>query len=358
MPKKNFLVLAFIFAATACGSSNSPNTSDNDAGNDSGGGPAADAACTASAQAQCALRDSCSTNHYLITRTYGDMATCVAKLHDSCVAGLAAPGTGNSPANVMACASTYSSISCVDYLNGNTDAYPAACKPQVGSLANGSACRFNGQCQSTFCAVPTGLECGSCAALPTTGTACNGPGAVSACGGHLLDCAGAISDDRGFIAGACQPYVTTVGGSCDTGHPCGEGLSCTPVSTTATGRTCQTAGNTVGAACGGATNPGCDGAQGFSCNGKTHMCQQIVVASAGTACGSGADGSFTNCLGDGDCMGATSTSNAGTCRSSVADGAACDFVAGPKCASGSICVTGGGSTTAGTCTPPSAATCH
>lgn len=354
MNKNVSLLLAGLVATTmACGSSSSPDTSPTD----SGGGPTAQDACSASAQAQCAKRDSCSTNHYLIARTYGDMTTCVARLRDTCVDALSAPGTGNGAANVMACASAYSSISCVDYLNSNTDALPAACKTQVGSLAAGATCRYNAQCQSTFCAIPTGTACGACAPLPTVGATCNGPGATSGCGGHLLDCVGAVGDDTGYTAGTCATWVTSVGGSCDATHPCGEGLSCTPTSVTATGRTCQTAGNTVGAPCGGASNPGCDGAQGFSCNGKTHTCQQIVVAAEGTACGTATDGSFTNCLGNGDCMGATSTSNKGTCRSSAVDGASCDAVAGPRCGTGSACVTGGGTTTAGKCQSPNGAMC-
>jgi hypothetical protein len=350
----SFVLVALVTASAACGSSTSVDNGQPEGGTT----PTADQACTASAQAQCTKRDTCSTNHYLIARTYGDMATCVAHIHDNCVQALAAPSTGNSPANVLACANAYASISCVDYLDSNTDAYPASCKVQVGTLAMGAACRFSAQCQSTFCSIATGSACGTCAASPSEGTPCNGPGGVSSCGGHSLDCAGAVADDTGFTAGTCTPWVTTVGGACDKTHPCGEGLSCTPTNPTATNRTCQTAGAAVGVACGGASDPGCDGNQGFSCNGKTHTCQQIIVATAGTACGTADDGSFTNCLGNGDCQGATSTSNKGTCRTAAADGASCDAVAGPRCAVQSSCVTGGGSTTAGTCTAANAAACH
>jgi hypothetical protein len=349
--RSSWLLAVAALVAAACGSSTN--------GADGGGGMSADQACTANAQAQCARRAACS-NNYLITRTYGDMATCVARIHDSCMNSLAAPGTGNTPATTMACASFYPSISCQDYLDGNTQT--GACAVQAGSLANGQSCHFAAQCQSTFCSIPFGTECGTCGAVPAVGAACNGPGGVTSCGGHGLECAGADLTATPPTAGACAAFVTTMGGSCDATHPCGAGLSCTPVLTTAASRTCQPAG-AMGAMCG--TNsaaspmvPGCDGNQGLTCNGMTHTCAAITVAAAGAVCGVGADGTFTNCTNSGDCMGATSMNNHGTCRAAAGDTSACNIATGPNCGAASTCVTGGGTAVAGMCTFPSAVACH
>ncbi len=338
------LALGGLFtAAAACGSSG--NTS-----GDAGGGDTvtADQACTARAQAECARRDACS-NHYLINRTYGDMATCVTRLHNQCVASLAAAGTGATPATTQACADGYPAIHCADYLNG---VLPAVCLPPTGMGATGTACHFNAQCQSGQCSVMTGAACGTCAPVPTSGTACNGTGAIAGCGGRGLVCGG----ETATAPGACVSPVT-LNGTCNAMLPCAAGLSCTPTNPAMPLRTCQTAGGTVGAACGGATSPGCDPNLGLACNSVSHTCQVITLVAPGTACGEGTQGGFAACSAGGDCMGYTAATPHGTCRLASADGAACDRANGPFCGTPSACVTAGTATT-GTCTFPSATSCH
>ncbi len=342
---------AAIIVCAGCGGSTSSTSADGG----STSGVTADQACTATAMAQCTRRAECSQNNYLITRTYGDMATCIARLHDTCMAALASNGTGNSPANVMACANAYPSISCTDYLNSSITTGPCAVQP--GTLANGAACRFSAQCQSAFCGIPTGTSCGQCAAQPTVGAACHGPNGLSNCGGRGLACVGADVTATPPTAGTCQAYVTMVGATCDTMHLCGSGLSCTPVSTTATNRTCQPAG-TLGTACNGASHPACDFNQGFACNGTTHLCAPINVVAAGMPCGTGTDGTYADCLGNGFCMGATSADNHGTCAAASADTAVCNRAVGPSCGAASTCVSGNGSTVVGVCSFPQANACH
>jgi hypothetical protein len=348
MARTKTMALCVALAAMGCGGGGTTG----DAGSGGGdGGVSIETACSASAAAQCTMRDTCSVNHYGLTRTYGDMATCVQRMHDSCVAGLNAPGTGNTPANVMACVGALATTSCTDFQNGNV---PAPCLPPAGTVAMGGACRFNAQCTTTYCNITTGSECGTCGALPTAGTACEGPAGVAACGGHGMVCVGATAVP--YAAGTCQMLVTATGTACDATHPCGAGLSCTPVSTTAANRTCEPAGSMVGAACNGATNPGCDVDRGLTCNSMTHMCAQFGVVAAGTACGVGADGTFVHCASNGVCMGYTTATPHGTCIAAAADGSACDRSLGPSCATGSACVGAAGTT--GMCIAPNAMDCH
>ncbi len=340
----SFAASVFVCLAAGCGGTTLQ--SQLDAGPPA---PTAEAACTARATAECTLRDGCS-NHWLITRTYGDLATCIARLHDTCVASLAAPNTAITATIVQACATAYPSIACNDYLNGNL---PASCLAQPGPGANGTACRYASQCQSGYCAVNTGSACGACAAPPVAGALCDGAGGVDGCGGHGMACVGASFD----TAGHCNALVP-MGGTCDTTHECAAGLSCTPVATTAMNRTCQPAGSTLTTMCAQATNPGCDTAHGLTCNGMTHLCTAETLAQPGQACGINADGSFTSCAAGGDCMGYVAGTNPhGVCRAAAADGAACDRHSGPFCRTPASCVVMGAGT-AGICQLPTASACH
>ena len=311
-------------------------------------GPTAAEACAARAQAECARRDACSS-HFLVGRTYGDLASCVARIHDACLASLAAAGTAQTPTRVLACATAYPAIACADYLNGNL---PGDCAAQSGALVAGAACRYNSQCQSAWCAVPTGSACGVCGSQPMAGAACNGTGAAVGCGGHALTCEG----ESNGAPGSCAALVA-MGATCDTTHPCGAGLSCRPLAATAANRTCEVAGATVGAACGGATNAGCDNELGLACNGMSRTCQPITLVAAGAACGVGADGGFSSCANGGDCLGYTAASPHGTCRAAAANGAPCDRATGPYCATPASCIAAG-TGTAGTCQLPSASACR
>jgi hypothetical protein len=152
----------------------------------------------------------------------------------------------------------------------------------------------------------------------------------------------------------CQDRVT-LNGTCDSGHPCGSGLSCTGDNSSMPG-TCQNALTTAGEACGGTALPGCDGNVGLHCGGPSgtgKSCETITFANDGMACGTMGDGSFVQCI-KGDCYTATgpiSGGQQGTCKADALDGAACDTNLGPGCTAPARCVTAAGST-AGTCTVP------
>src|SRR5215471_4811365 len=105
-PKLSLVMCGVVIAvAGACGSSGS-------------GAPSADQACMDLATAQCNKRMTC-TGGAGITRTFGDMTTCLTREKLQCTIGLAAPMTGNTPAEVESCVAAYPNFSCSDFLINN-----------------------------------------------------------------------------------------------------------------------------------------------------------------------------------------------------------------------------------------------
>jgi hypothetical protein len=300
-------------------------------------GPSAEQACSDLAQARCMKRQSC-TNGAGITRAYGDMATCVARESLSCTIALAAPSTGNSPAAVEACVAAFATYACVDFLDDNP---PAACIATGPGVA-GAACTFAGQCASTYCAQNKTAVCGTCGDPPLAGASC----ATSVCA-RAQECVSASI--------TCAAYGQ-MGAACDSSHPCAADLSCVGAATMGT---CSTSLTTAGAACGGTTMMGCDTTQGLACLGAVgkKSCAAITYVAGGMPCGLVSMDSFVGCL-NGSCYTATGIATGteqGTCKTTAADGAACDTVLGPGCLSPARCITSGG--TAGTCTVPDGHKC-
>jgi hypothetical protein len=302
--------------------------------------PSADVACQAVAQARCNLRSTCSGGTR-IARDYGDMNTCVVREKIACLNGLGAPSTGNSPSAVQSCARALPSESCSDFFLGNQ---PAPCIV-TGKLAQGAVCAFNGQCGTTFCAIPRNVACGICQPEPSAGTSC----ATTGCG-------------RGMECDAASMTCVVPGGlaaSCNRETPCGPGLSCVGATTTTMG-TCMAAGTTVGATCDPRqrTTPNCDGELGLYCNAVTLKCAALTYAAANAPCGTNAsDGTEISCASGGACVGATATM-LGSCQAPAADGGTCDTNAGPPCLAPARCITGGGTTTSGTCELNDAVMCQ
>jgi hypothetical protein len=298
---------------------------------------AIDQACTDVAQARCQKRATCS-NNVSITRTYGDMPTCLEREKLSCENGLAAPDSGNSASRTEACAASYAGISCADFLAG-------AASPEcvfVGSRPNGSPCAFNGQCQSSYCIGTRDARCGTCGAPPADGASC----ATSFC-------------VRGQICESATNLCQTpgkAGDPCDAGHTCYSDLSCVGSTATTMG-VCQTNAATVGAACD--THTPCDGTVGLHCQSSSGMktCVATMYVGDGMPCGT-VGGTFVSCGAAGSCYtstGIAGSGEAGTCKAAAADGAACDTVVGPPCLSPARCMTSGG--TSGTCAAPDAKVC-
>jgi hypothetical protein len=282
--KRKILLTFSISAAVSCGTSGG-----------SGGGLTADQACGDLAMARCTRIESCSATVFAIR--YPDQPTCQAREKANCMKSVAAPSTGNSPQATEACATALQgNVTCSEFLD-NTP--PAACAAKFGTLANGTACAFSGQCQSSYCGVGPNALCGTCmASPPAAGASCTdlfcGPG---------LECA-TESKTCGTPAAMSAP--------CDAA-PCAPGLVCA-------------------------------GAMG------SRTCQMIAsTAAAGQACGNLA-GNHVVCAAQGFCKLPAGQTTA-MCLGVAGDGAACDDVMGPICAIPARCVNG-------TCQLPDAANCH
>jgi hypothetical protein len=290
-------------------------------------------ACGDIAVARCQKRSDCSGGASIV-RTYGDMATCVAREKLSCELASAAPQTGSSVAHLDGCTAAYPGISCDDYFN---DTFPAACSVSGQRIA-GQVCTFSSQCQSDFCVENKTNSCGSCAAEPGDGTQCitSGCGRDQSCVTATLEC----------------QSLRGLGQDCDEAHPCAYGLACSSQRLV-----CETAVAAFGAPCGGKLAP-CDGIGGLTCSSMLKSCVTILYVDDGQKCGPFADGSFVSCK-TGFCYTASGIAlqgQTGTCKAAAKDGASCDAVLGPPCLLPARCLTHG-STTQGTCTLPDASLC-
>lgn len=324
------LCLAPLFAFAACG------------------GTSADTACADVAAARCNQRSTC-TNGTGITRVYGDLATCLAREKLGCENGLAAKGTGNTPDRVEQCVAALNTESCTDYFAGNV---PAACV-NAGSLADGTACAFSGQCSSTYCTGLADAACGTCGEPLASGADCTN-GGTCARGQTCFNTPGSM--------GTAATCITegAAGASCSRTMPCAAGLSCVGTLTMGATGTCMAAATMAGAACDptARTAPGCDRSIGLFCNATSKTCTAVTFATNGAACGVGSDGTFIDCTA-GVCYGAViggPTPMMGTCKADAPDGAACDTANGPGCVAPARCVTAAGST-GGTCTLSDASKC-
>jgi hypothetical protein len=238
---------------------------------------------------------SCSATTFAIR--YPDQATCESREKAQCMATLAAPSTGNSPQATEACVTALQgTVICADYLDSLP---PAACQAKFGTLAAGSPCAFNGQCQSSVCGIGPGSVCGMCLAGPVAA----GASCASLFCGPGLECA--------FFSKTCgAPEV--LGAACDT-LPCGPDLVCAGTNGM---RTCQAIASTAG---------------------------------AGQPCGN-INGAHVVCAAQGFCV-VPMGQAMGICTAAAADGAACDDTNGPRCAIPARCVSG-------KCTLADATACH
>jgi hypothetical protein len=319
-------------------------------------------ACADSAHASCTKRDTCSANGYLNNLNYGSESACEMRNSANCVVALGAKSTGQTPTHTETCVQAYGSYQCGDFFDNNP---PPACVPPAGMLANGSACAFNAQCMSTFCATGPFATCGKCQALPVAGASCL---AAGDCGRNLA-CA-KPPGSTALTMGTCAAFAQS-GSACLTGTaPCDAGLSCVgeDVATMTMGK-CAAAVTMVGGACDGTrkTMPSCDGDHGLVCvptmkGSPIGTCQAIMLVAANAACGDiGAMPitGFAQCQGGGLCKRAAVTDPMGTCVPAAPDGMACDAdpTKGPPCLAPAKCVPTAMGSTAGTCTLPDPTKC-
>lgn len=305
-------------------------------------GPSAMTACGDLATAQCAELEGCSS--VLMQTRYGTLATCQVRLAATCATALVAPSTGNSAAQVEACAQAYPSWSCTDYL-GNVN-LPAACAQRAGGLATGNACAFAAQCATGFCAIPPNAACGACAPQPQLGDSCSN---LSSCGQRLICLSGSQ---------VCGTFGAA-GAMCSNGAPCGAHLSCigADAATGALG-TCEASAELTGVACDPTLKkgPGCDYDDGLTCNGQTKKCAPLTISAGGGPCNSNND-QFAACAAGGTCS-TSETGAMGTCMSGAADGHACTVGGeGPACLQPARCIVASDSSTSGTCEEDDGAAC-
>lgn len=331
------LLMVSSFAFSCQCSSNS--TTNNRVVIDAGVG--ADQACSDFAQANCAKRQSCTnlvqSVGAQVLEMFGNTTTCLEREKLACLGAVRAPRSGYAPANVERCVSAHAQWSCSDFLDNIP---PEECAP-IGNGENGAACAFDAQCKSGFCVGSRQKLCGVCGESPPAGSSCS----ESFCGRNQI-----------CIGGQCQTRVAP-GGACDnTTAPCQAGLTCTGASGTT--KTCQQALTNTTEACGGA-NPGCFVAAGLWCSGTSRSCVNIGYVGSGSACGTAADGTHTECEA-GTCYtnsGLAAATELGTCAANAGDGEACDTVLGPACIVPARCITQDGGSH-GTCVVPDGATCE
>lgn len=297
----------------------------------------ADQACTDLATADCTKLDACVFNGSTVR--YGGASTCRNRQRQACLLRLGATGTGNSPPDVELCVSQVPSSTCTDFDLGNIP----ECQAKIGAGTDGAACVFGGQCQSSNCAIVTGTNCGQCAPANTAGDSC----ATTSCS-HGFTCVAATQQ--------CQP-IGSSGGTCDSDHPCGTGLTCVTPSGAASG-TCQTAGTSLGVACDPKhqTAAGCNNSMGFFCNGATKTCDAVTYVTAGAQCGSVSSTQLGTCTNASTCFGAQG-STPGTCVANATDGMPCNIETGPACIPPARCITASPTATSGTCRFPDPTKC-
>jgi hypothetical protein len=304
--------------------------------NDAGGvdTQAIDQACTTSAAAQCAKVQSC--NPASLEASYGDLATCQARVKLGCMTSLMAPDTGNTAERTTACAQAYATYACDDYRNHVN--IPDACLQATGARADGAGCVYAAQCGSGFCAIQPGDTCGVCQIAPSIGDACDN---LTSCGQGLI-CA---SDSQ-----TCVTYAAS-GDTCGYGAPCGAGLSCVAPGGSGTDGVCEPAGVKVGATCDGSrkTGPSCDSALELYCDGVTKRCASTQYESSGTCGYDATSGSYTSCSA-GSCQ-------SGACVARASDGMECDPSLGTAaCVSPARCTND--VTTTSTCQLPAPDSCN
>jgi hypothetical protein len=299
-----------------------------------------DEPCAALATARCTQLSMCTGGSataagFSVSRQYGDLETCITRSTLGCLIGVGVVGSEHSAADVAACASAWSQITCADLLNQVT---PAACTNH-GTLVSGEPCVFASQCETATCLDMRDSPCGSCGAPPAVGASC-----------ETNDCAS--GQECVLTTMLCQAVVPYEG-SCDSDHPCG--VDATRGTLACAGSKCVPAG-AVNAPCGGQPSgpakPGCDFEHGLYCPPGGGTCAISPLVGNGEPCGH-LTATIVACMA-GTCYTSAGVAvgvQQGTCKAAVMEGAACDSVLGPPCLTPARCVSSGAGT-AGRCALP------
>ena len=284
---------ALVFLACA----SAPDIEDDGGGGDGGGltTQSAELGCDDLASSLCAKLGECGSP--LLAATFGDAATCLARVELECTSKMAAPGSGYKDATV--CASAIAGATCDDYWAVQSG---AACAPVPGTLADGSSCTDDSQCTSTYCKRLGEAACGTCAPRTTVGSSCVSD--ADACAvGSVCATTCAVPAPKGGACNSTQPCVT--------GLVCDSGFCVGPLQ--------------LGAQCFSVGVP-CDAGKGLYCDTVAGQCKAIQIVGTGQSCGL-AQG--MGCSG-GVCMN-------GTCEPHTKDGALCDSST-PSCTYPASCI--------------------
>lgn len=246
---------------------------------------------------------------FFVKTFIGSTPTCKSRLAIEVKASAKGPGVDIKEFDAAKCKAAVDATSCNTLLADGVK----ECDFR-GTLADGAACASDSQCTSGGCFVDAKSACGKCGPRAAEGADCTS----SKCG-------------RGLACSAANKCVKLAaeGGACDANTPCELSLSCLNAR-------CGK-GLASGAACkNGMNETPCNGFVGLYCKPPKATvadgtCTPFTTATANQLCGvtlqPTVDFSFCE---NSQCVGATSMMR-GTCRSFLADGAACDATKQPDC---------------------------
>ena len=279
---------------------------DADAGDD-----AASRACDAYAQAYCAKLGSCEGLAF--ETVFGSAQACQQRVAQFCPDRFVAPGTGTTPSAMTACAAAITAQSCGAFRTG----LPAACVAK-GSRGAGQACRYDAQCQSSFCSVPVGSpQCGTCQPSAAEGEACDP--SVANCANGLVCADSGCTSDGSPCSGTRQTICVSPR---EEGEACHVSADCVPPLRCFQDLCVMPA--ELGGPC---TGNGCDDTGALYCassaDGGSSTCVGASFAAVGAACNSISQ-SPVLCEGSGSCRSLTGTAaDVGKCAAPAADGQSC-----------------------------------
>lgn len=227
-------------------------------------------ACTAYAQAGCALYERCYPT--TLRAAYSTVAACQAVFQAYCAPFYDLPGSNSTPADVAACATALANAPC-------EAASPYVCRFPPGDVAAGGTCAAAAQCATGTCNGAGAASCGVCG--PNTTVAVPSGGSCAPMAGKYPYCV----THHACIGGVCQPVALE-------GESCGAGAMCSPelaLHLECRGGVCVRAGRT-GDPC------NADGvcAPGFVCEPTSNTCLAMPAVQPGQPCVSNVD---TNCVG-------------------------------------------------------------
>lgn len=244
-------------------------------------------ACSAYLDAYCGWVARCDV---LVLRDYWDtVAQCKEANTAECLDSFTAPGSAWTVAGTMDCAEKVSAAECALVIS-------RLC-PVHGSLADGAACRYDGQCASGVCQrTDWFLDCGHCAEPGVEGASCH----------QLNGCVAGFECSLGGDTRDTCVRGNPVGAACDFYQSnCAYGLGCT----NGTCKTLPGAGETC------SPQPyECDPSQDVECLGGT--CVKLQWVHEGEACDAG---KAILCVGDLTCTNGTCAKGTPTVPTLAAD---------------------------------------